>query len=63
MDHPTDGLYPIDACCFVEDVCDGDATPLVALVNGGLYENHGVKYCMNILDIELDPVADAWLRS
>lgn len=62
VDHPTDGLYQIDACYFVEDVCGGGATLLVALVNGRLYENQGVKYCINASEVTLDPVADAWLN-
>lgn len=54
--------YTVDAVYFYHDICRMDHEHLVALMNGRLYEKDGNKYCMNVLDLKLDPVADAWLR-
>ncbi|GGC88259.1 hypothetical protein [Enterococcus wangshanyuanii] len=59
---PTLGTYSIDAFYFLNTVCGGNVEPLVALVNGRVFEKKGVKYCVDANEFKLDPVADAWFN-
>lgn len=62
VEYPNKGVTTIAASDFYFDVCQGVPSPLLRLLEGQLYEQDGVKYCMNALDFKLDTVASAWLK-
>lgn len=62
VDSPVCGSYSIDSYFFFHDVCKEDPDPLIAIINGRIYEKDGIKYCINANEFQLDPVADAWLN-
>lgn len=62
VEYPDKGLTTISASDFFSNVCEEEPSPLIRILNGQLYEQDSVKYCIRADDIELDAVANVWLR-
>lgn len=62
VEYPDKRLTTISASDFFTNVCEEEASPLIRILEGQIYEQDGVKYCVNADDFELDAVANVWLR-
>lgn len=62
VEFPDKGLTTISASDFYFNVCEEAASPLIRILEGQLYEQDGIKYCVNAIDFQLDSVATVWLR-
>ena len=62
VEFPEKGVTTISATDFYFNVCEEEASPLIRILEGQLYEQDGVKYCLRADDLELDAVANVWLR-